>query len=162
MTTTDQTQQRTGRGTRAGKPAPVRPRRPPMRGWLGRGRGQSFYLQTPAEWRGTTMQVCGLWPFAVGAGTPMVGVPFGRHIHTGATLCCDPISWYQRANLIGNPSVFFLGRPGLGKTSAVMRMAVGLSGYGVIPLVLGSVRSGPGPLRKQPPGHTGHVRKGSR
>ena len=37
---------------------------------------------------------------------------------------------------IGNPSVFFLGRPGLGKTSAVMRMAVGLSGYGVIPLVL--------------------------
>ena len=67
MTTTDQTQQRTGRGTRAGKPAPVRPRRPPMRGWLGRGRGQSFYLQTPAEWRGTTMQVCGLWPFAVGA-----------------------------------------------------------------------------------------------
>ena len=137
MTTTDQTQQRTGRGTRAGKPAPVRPRRPPMRGWLGRGRGQSFYLQTPAEWRGTTMQVCGLWHFAVGAGTPMVGVPFGRHIHTGATLCCDPISWYQRANLIGNPSVFFLGRPGLGKTSAVMRMAVGLSGDGVIPLVLG-------------------------
>lgn len=112
-----------------------------MRGWLGRGRGQSFYLQTPAEWRGTTMQVCGLWPFAVGAGTPMVGVPFGRHIHTGATLCCDPISWYQRANLIGNPSVFFLGRPGLGKTSAFMRMAVGLSGYGVIPLVRSSCES---------------------
>lgn len=140
MTTTDQTQQRTGRETRAGKTAAVRPRRPPMRGWLGRGRGQSYYLQTPAEWRGTTVQVCGLWPFAVGAGTPMVGVPFGRHIHTGATLCCDPISWYQRANLIGNPSVFFLGRPGLGKTSAVMRMAVGLSGYGVIPLVLGDTR----------------------
>src|SRR5699024_11744711 len=70
----------------------------------------------------------------------MVGVLCGRHIYTGATLCCDPISWYQRASLIGNPSVFFLGRPGLGKTSAVMRMAVGLSGYGVIPLLLGDTR----------------------
>ncbi len=67
-------------------------------------------------------------------------MPFGRHIQTGATVCCDPISWYQRANLIGNPSVFFLGRPGLGKTSAVMRMAVGLAGMGVSPLVLGDTR----------------------
>jgi len=116
------------------------PQRPPMRGWLGRGRGQAAYLQAADEWRGTTVQVCGMWPFAIGAGTPMVGVPFGRHIHTGATLCCDPINWYQRANLIGNPSAFFLGRPGLGKTSAVMRMAVGLSGQGVIPLVLGDTR----------------------
>ncbi|MGW9402332.1 ATP/GTP-binding protein, partial [Streptomyces sp. NPDC055642] len=118
----------------------LRPQRPPMRGWLGRGRGQSNYIQQADEWRGTTVQVCGMWPFAIGAGTPMVGVPFGRHILTGATLCCDPISWYQRANLIGNPSVFFLGRPGLGKTSAVMRRAVGLSGQGVIPLVLGDTR----------------------
>mgnify|MGYP001757846126 FL=1 len=70
----------------------------------------------------------------------MVGVPFGRHLFTGSTLCCDPISWYQRANLIGNPSVFVLGRPGLGKTSAVMRMAVGLAGEGTLPLVLGDTR----------------------
>lgn len=111
MTRTDEVGQRPGRGARGAK-AVVRPRHPPMRGWLGRGRGESVYLQTPAEWRGTTVQVCGLWPFAIGAGTPMLGVPFARHIHTGATLCCDPISWYQRASLIGNPSVFFLGRPG--------------------------------------------------
>ena len=128
------------RAKKAPKQRDLRPQRPPMRGWLGRGRGQSNYIQQADEWRGTTVQVCGMWPFAIGAGTPMVGVPFGRHILTGATLCCDPISWYQRANLIGNPSVFFLGRPGLGKTSAVMRMAVGLSGQGVIPLVLGDTR----------------------
>ena len=74
------------------KPAPLRPTRPAMRGWLGRARGSSAYLQVPDEWRGTTVQVCGLWPFAIGTGTPMVGVPLGRHIHTGATVCCDPIS----------------------------------------------------------------------
>jgi len=118
----------------------VHPRRPPARGWIGRGRGESFYVQPPAEWRGTTVQVCGLWPFGAGAGTPMVGVPVGRHLTTGATVCADPISWFQRANLISNPSIFTLAIPGVGKTSFIMRMAVGLAGYGTIPLVLGDTR----------------------
>lgn len=118
----------------------VRPPRPSPRGWLGRGRGSSFYVQAPDEWRGTTVQVCGLWPFSVGAGTPMVGVPLGRHIGTGATLCCDPISWFQRAKLISNPSMFVLGKPGLGKSTLVRRMAAGLAGFGVIPLVLGDLK----------------------
>lgn len=118
----------------------VRPQRPPMRGWLGRGRGSSSYIQPADEWRGTTVQVCGLWPFAIGTGTPMVGVPLGRHIHTGATLCCDPISWFQRAKLISNPSAFVLGKPGLGKSTLVRRMATGLAGYGVMPLVLGDLK----------------------
>ena len=96
------------------------------RGWPGRGRGASRYVQAAEEWRGTTVQVCGLWPFAAGTGTPMVGVPLGRHLVTGATLCCDPISWFQRAKLISNPSVFVLGKPGLGKTTLVRRMALGL------------------------------------
>lgn len=118
----------------------VRPQRPPMRGWLGRGRGSSSYVQAADEWRGTTVQVCGLWPYAIGTGTPMVGVPLGRHIHTGATLCCDPISWFQRAKLISNPSAFVLGKPGLGKSTIVRRMATGLAGYGVMPLVLGDLK----------------------
>ncbi|WP_291882954.1 ATP/GTP-binding protein [Cellulomonas sp.] len=111
-----------------------------MRGWLGRGRGTSSYVQAADEWRGTTVQVCGLWPFSIGAGTPMVGVPIGRHIHTGATLCCDPISWFQRAKLISNPSAFVLGKPGLGKSTLIRRMALGLAGYGVMPLVLGDLK----------------------
>lgn len=125
---------------KAEPPREVRPQRPPMRGWLGRGRGASDYVQQAGEWRGTTVQVCGLWPFAIGAGTPMVGVPLGRHIHTGATLCCDPISWFQRAKLISNPSAFVLGKPGLGKSTIVRRMATGLAGYGVMPLVLGDLK----------------------
>lgn len=122
------------------KPRELRPQRPPMRGWLGRGRGQSVYVQQADEWRGTTVQVCGMWPFSIGTGTPMVGVPLGRHIHTGATLCCDPISWFQRAKLISNPSAFVLGKPGLGKSTLVRRMATGLAGYGVMPLVLGDLK----------------------
>ncbi len=70
----------------------------------------------------------------------MVGVPLGRHIHTGATLCCDPISWFQSAKLISNPSAFVLGKPGLGKSTLVRRMATGLAGFGVMPLVLGDLK----------------------
>lgn len=118
----------------------VRPRRTPARGWFGRGAGRAVFVQPAGEWRGTSVQVCGLWPFAVGAGTPMVGVPLGRNLVTGATLCCDPIGWFTRAALISNPSAFVLAKPGLGKSTLVRRMATGLSGFGVIPLVLGDLR----------------------
>jgi hypothetical protein len=97
------------------------------------------YVQAAEEWRGTTVQVCGLWPFAPGVGLPMVGVPLGRHIYTGATLCADPISWFQ-ANIISNPSAYLLGLPGLGKSSTLRRIATGLAGYGVLPLVLGDLK----------------------
>jgi hypothetical protein len=90
-------------------------KRPGPRGWPGRGGGMSTYLQAPDEWRGTTVQVCGLWPFTSGTGSPMVGVPIGRNLMSGATMCCDPISWFMRAKLISNPSMFVLGKPGLGK-----------------------------------------------
>jgi len=116
------------------------PRRPPMRGWIGRGRGEAYLVQAADEWRGTTVQVCGLWPFSVGTGAPMIGAPMGRHLFTGATVCCDPISWFQRAQLIGNPSVMVLAKPGIGKSTAIRRMATGLAGYGVLPFVLGDLK----------------------
>lgn len=116
------------------------PRRPGPRGWPGRGGGMATMVQMAPEWRGTTVQVCGLWPFAVGTGAPMIGVPIGRNLQSGATVCCDPISWFQRAHLISNPSVFVLGKPGLGKSTVIRRMATGLAGYGVQPLVLGDLK----------------------
>lgn len=119
---------------------PARPLRPGMRGWPGPGRGLSTYVQAPDEWRATTVQACGLWPFAVGTGTPMTGVPLGRHIHTGATVCCDPISWFQRAGLINNPSCFALSIPGVGKSTLIRRMGTGLAGYGAFPFILGDTK----------------------
>jgi hypothetical protein len=113
---------------------------PTGRGWGGRGGGSSVVLQPADEWRGTSVQVCGLWPFSTGTGTPMIGVPLGRSLISGATVCADPISWFQDAALISNPSVFVLGKPGLGKSSLLKRMALGLAGFGVNPLVLGDLK----------------------
>ncbi len=103
---------------------------PPFRGWSGAGGGRSAVVQAPPQWRATTVQVCGLWPFSTGSGTPMIGVPLGRSLISGATLCCDPISWFQDANLIHNPSCFYLGKPGLGKSTIIRRTALGLAAYG--------------------------------
>ena len=64
---------------------------PGARGWPGRGGGSSANLQPADEWRGTTVQVCGLWPFASDGRRPTIGVPLGRNLLTGATVCCDPI-----------------------------------------------------------------------
>lgn len=74
-----------------------------------------------------------------------LGVPHDRgavgaaHDHR-ATVCADPISWFQRAKLISNPSAFLLGKPGLGKSTIVRRMALGLSALGVQPLVFGDLK----------------------
>ncbi len=116
------------------------PVRPTGRGWLGRGRGAAAYVQAPAEYRGTSVQVCGLWPFSIGTGAPLIGVPLGRHLFTGATVCADPISWFQRAKLISNPSVFVLGLPAFGKSTTIRRMAAGLAGFGSIPFILGDLK----------------------
>ena len=125
-------------GRHARKPATVR--RPGLRGWAGAGGGASTVLDPAVEFRGTTVQVCGLWPYGVGTGTPMVGVPIGRHLFTQATVCADPISWFQDAKLIANPSAFILGKPALGKSSLTRRMALGSAGYGIMPLVLGDLK----------------------
>jgi hypothetical protein len=114
--------------------------KPGLRGYPGPAGGRSALVDPPPEWRGTSVQVCGLWPFAAGAGTPMVGVPVGRVLDTGSTLCMDPISWFERANLIHNPSLMILGKPGLGKSSLSRRLALGLAAYGVIPMALGDLK----------------------
>ncbi|WP_196792331.1 hypothetical protein [Motilibacter deserti] len=110
------------------------------RGFAGRGLGRASYVEAPPEWRGTTVQACGLYPFVVGASTPMVGVPIGPSLSTGATVCCDPINWFQRAKLISNPSMFVLGLPGLGKSTLIRRQVLGLAAQGVTPLVLGDLK----------------------
>ena len=114
---------------------------PGPRGWRGRRpAGRSVYVQPPAEWRGTSVQACGLWPFSVGAGAPLIGAPLGKHLLTGATVCGDPISWFQRASLLTAPTAFVLGLQGFGKSSCIRRMALALAGFGVLPLVLGDLK----------------------
>lgn len=119
---------------------PVREQFVPSRGWPAPGGGRVGYMDPPTMWRATTVQACGLWPFAAGSGAPMTGVPLGQHLFTGATVCGDPLSWFTRARYISNPSLFMLGMPGLGKSTLINRMLIGLSATGVVPLVLGDLK----------------------
>ena len=116
------------------------PLHPGPRGWAGPGRGRSVYVQAPAEWRATSVQACGLWPFSVGAGAPLIGAPLGKHVLTGATVCGDPISWFQRAGLLTAPTAFVMGLNGFGKSTVIRRMMLSLAGFGVLPLVLGDLK----------------------
>lgn len=126
------------KSAKSAKPAPER--KPGSRGWPGLGGGKTSLIEAPPESRGTTTQVCGLWPWIVGSGSPLIGVPLGRHLFTRATVCSDPISWFSRGGLISNPSVLVLGRPGLGKSTLVCRMALGLDYFGYRSVVLGDLK----------------------
>lgn len=126
-------------GSHLVSPAPAREPAPGARGVAGAGGGRWATVPVPDEFRGTTRQVCGLWPFAAGSSRPVVGVPLGFDIVTRTTVSCDPISWY-RAGLIGNPSALLLGNPHLGKSSLAGRWMIGLSHRGIRPMVLGDTK----------------------
>ena len=113
---------------------------PGARGWRGRGRGGRCTCRRRRSGAQRRCRRAGCGRSRPGTGSPMIGVPLGRNLLSGATLCADPISWFQRANLISNPSLFMLCKPGLGKSTVVRRMALGLTGYGVMPLVLGDLK----------------------
>ena len=121
------------------KAAP-RPPRPTRFGYAGPGGGKVSWVEAPAEYRGTSVQVCGLWPYGTGSATPTIGAPLGRHRYTSATVCFDPISWYERAKLINNPSVWIQSEPAMGKSTAVRRMLLSLAAQGVTPLILGDLK----------------------
>lgn len=113
--------------------------RPGPRGWNTPGGGPTGWFEAMPEAQGTSVQVCGLWPFVAGSTSPMVGVPLGTHLRRGTTVCADPIMWFL-ANLILQPSAFVLGRPGLGKSSLMRRMVTILQAWGVTPLVLSDTK----------------------
>ncbi len=109
------------------------------RGFKGRGGGRWGVMPTPPWWRGTSVQVCGLWPFAGGSSRPAMGVPVGQDIITGTTVCCDGITWF-RHGLISTPSIFVFGLPGFGKSTFVVRQIVGAAAMGTVPVVCGDLK----------------------
>lgn len=111
-----------------------------LRGERGFGNGRSAHIDTPIEWQATSIQACGLWPFGSTASTSNTGIPMGFHLTTGSPFCCDPISWFLKSKIISNPSMFVLGRPGLGKSTFIRRQIVGMMAGGVYPMVLGDVK----------------------
>ncbi|MFE3052106.1 hypothetical protein [Nocardia sp. NPDC059239] len=110
------------------------------RGYIGAGGGRMNVVGRPVEYRATTAQVAGLWPWSVGAGAPLIGTPLGSHLHTGAPVCFDPMNWFMRGSFITAPSLFVLGLNGFGKSSLVRRIVLGGVAQGITPLILADVK----------------------
>src|SRR3954462_15728688 len=84
-----------GTNTKLGKVAPAW-------GWRIPGAGRASHVAPGMEYQGTTVQLCGLFPFVAGSGAPTLGVPIGRHMLWGEVVCLDPLEWL-RPGLIPTP-----------------------------------------------------------
>lgn len=104
-----------------------------------RRNGETLMMSAPREWRASSMQVCGLWPWVSGSATPYSGAPLGVDIDNGSPVGCDPIAWFMDG-IINNPSAFILALPGYGKSTMVRHMIVGMNGRGIIPLIPGDLK----------------------
>lgn len=103
------------------------------------GAGRAAHVYSGMEYQGTTVQLCGLYPFTAGSGAPTLGVPIGRHMLWGEVVCLDPLEWL-REGLVTNPGVFVLGQPGVGKSTIVKRLITGMTACGTSALILGDTK----------------------
>jgi hypothetical protein len=111
----------------------------PAWGWKFADGGRSVHVSPGVEFQATTTQLCGLFPFVAGSGTPAAGTPVGRHQLWGEVVCLDPLAWL-RAGLVTNPGVFVLGQPGTGKSALVKRLVTGSVAVGTKVLILGDTK----------------------
>src|SRR5580692_5824464 len=111
----------------------------PAWGWKIPDGGRAAHVAAGPEYQGTTMQLCGLYPFVAGSGTPAAGTPVGRHQLWGEVVCLDPLAWL-RAGLVTNPGMFILGQPGTGKSTLVKRLVTGAVAAGTVALILGDTK----------------------
>ncbi|MGO4613030.1 hypothetical protein AB4305_03640 [Nocardia sp. 2YAB30] len=109
------------------------------RGYRGLGGGRAAVVPGTPEWRATTVQVAGLWPFTVGASAPTIGTPVGAHYITGAPVHFDPMSWFLRG-FITAPIAFVLALNGFGKSSLIRRMVTGAVAAGETVLCMGDTK----------------------
>jgi hypothetical protein len=112
---------------------------PPAWGWKIPDAGRAGGVLPGPEYQATTSQLCGLYPFVAGSGTPTTGTPVGRHQLWGEVVCLDPLAWLH-AGLVTNPGVFVLGQPGTGKSALVKRLVTGAVCFGTRVLVLGDTK----------------------
>ncbi len=71
----------------AARPALPPAQVPPAWGWKIPLAGRAAHVTAAPEYQATTTQVCGLYPYVAGAGTPAAGTPVGRHQLWGEVVC---------------------------------------------------------------------------
>ena len=108
-------------------------------GWKIPYAGRCVHVAGAPEYQATTTQVCGLFPYVAGSGTPAVGTPVGRHQLFGEVVCLDPLAWL-RAGLVVNPGEFILGQPGTGKSTLAKRQVTGAVATGTRAIILGDTK----------------------
>lgn len=108
-------------------------------GWTTPHSGRAANVEGGVVYQGTTQQVCGLFPFAVSSGAAPPGVPIGRHMHTAEPIGLDPSEWL-REGLVSNTGMWIQGQPGIGKSTIVKRLMVGLVAFGFTAVVPGDVK----------------------
>lgn len=105
------------------------------KGWKLPGGGSTVRVVPTPEFRGPTVQVCGLFPFVAGSSLPLIGTPLGQHLEGRGWVCGDPVSWFLYG-MLNNPSGFVIARPGVGKSTLLRRIAAFLPYKGILPMVL--------------------------
>ena len=109
------------------------------RGLKRRGGGYVSWVEPPQEYRGSTYQTAGFYPFAAPGAIPNVGIPIGPRLDSNKTACFDVMTWF-RHQIILNPSSFTLGLPALGKSTLGRRTVIGLAADDVTSLILGDLK----------------------
>lgn len=109
------------------------------RGLKGPGGGRMSTVPAPIEYEATSVQMCGLSPWAIGAAAPSSGTIVGQHAITGNAVSCDPFAYF-RDKLIGNPSMFVLSLPGMGKSTLIRKILLGACGWGQTPIIAGDIK----------------------
>ncbi|MFC8181561.1 ATP/GTP-binding protein [Rhodococcus sp. NPDC057297] len=109
------------------------------RGFKGAGGGRMATVPAPIEYEATSVQMCGLNPWAIGAAAPASGTIVGQHAITGEAVSCDPFAYF-RDNHIANPSMFVLSLPGLGKSTLIRKILIGACGWGQAPIIAGDIK----------------------
>ncbi|PLW00134.1 ATP/GTP-binding protein [Corynebacterium ulcerans] len=111
-----------------------------MMGYRGEYAGTQRVISGPQQWQTTTNFGGGFNPNVVGAPSPVIGTPLGRHVTTFAEVGCDPLAWF-REGIISNPSCFVLSLPGLGKSTLIRKMLMGNVAQGQVPIIAGDIKA---------------------
>ncbi|UQB17853.1 ATP-binding protein (plasmid) [Clavibacter nebraskensis] len=96
-------------------------------------------MPQPPQWFGTSVQVCGIYPFGAGTGRPIDGSPLGQDMITHSAVCTDHDALY-RSNVISSPSAFLFGLNGNGKSSTAQTLIGGQVGRGLTPAIFDPIK----------------------
>lgn len=102
--------------------------------------GADTVVGSMVEARGTTDKVKGIFPWSIGAGSPLIGTPVGTHLDTGEPVHIDLTDWMRRGGLITSPIALVLALNGYGKSSLVRRLQTGAVAHGRCSMVLGDCK----------------------